>query len=381
MPGSLPGRSISKSGMVKFGLIINPIAGMGGSVALKGTDGAGVLEKALALGAQKTSSERAGRSLGKIANLKDGFRIYTAGGEMGESLCRDLGLNYEVVYPARPETTGEDTREACRKLLQTGIDCLIFAGGDGTARDVWDVIGSDLPALGIPAGVKIQSSVFALSPEAAGQILRQYILGETAFGQREVIDLDETAYREGRIAAAFYGYMQVPMEKTLMQNKKAPSPQGEAANRESIAREAIRIMEEDTVYLIGAGTTAKSVLQEMNLQGCLLGVDGVKNGELIASDLTARELMALKGERLKLIISPIGGQGFLFGRGNQQFSPEFLTGIAKDDIIILATEDKIRELYGSPFRVDTGSLDVDEALRGYYKVITGYNRRLIYPVK
>lgn len=375
------GKYINRRTMVRLGLIVNPIAGMGGRVGLKGTDGEKILNKAITLGADKSSSNKALRALKVLKNLENEYIIFTASGEMGEDQCEMLSLNYKVIYETHGNTTGNDTKKLCIKLVEKGIDCLVFSGGDGTARDVLDSVGSEVPVIGIPAGVKIQSAVFALNPEAAGKLITGVISGNITYGNREVIDLNEDDYRENRISSSFYGYLNVPEEKSLLQNKKAPSPNSETLDRRILGREITKNMEKDALYLIGAGTTAKSVIMDLGITTGMLGIDAVVNGELIGTDLAEVEIEKLIRTNTKIVISPIGGQGFIFGRGNQQFSPEIIKKVGRENILVLATENKIKEMYGAPLRVDTGEENTDEYLKGYYRVITGFNKTLMYPVK
>lgn len=377
--GSRVGRSIS-SKMIRLGLIINPIAGMGGLVALKGTDGSEILQQAIERGATKSSLNKAIRAFERISSEND-WMVYTAQGEMGEDLCLRLGIPYQVVYRSKQMTTSEDTIAACQKLIAHQVDCLVFAGGDGTARDVLDGTKSAVPALGIPAGVKIQSSVFAVSPEAAGDILTQVVDGKVVYHDKEVIDLDEAAYRNNQLKSSLYGYLKVPTIKRLMQNKKAPSPVSEGANRIGIAWSIIEQMEPEVTYFIGAGTTTKAILEVLDLNSPLLGIDAIRNKKLIQTDLDASAIEKLIEHNSVIIVSPIGGQGFIFGRGNQQFTPEILKAIGKDNIQIVATQQKIIELYGDPLLIDTGDPDTDQMLSGYYRVQMGHQRQLMYPVK
>ncbi|MGA0121568.1 MAG: ATP-NAD kinase family protein, partial [Gaiellales bacterium] len=143
-----------------IGLVVNPVAGLGGAVGLKGTDG--LVEEALARGAVPRASDRAAAA---IAALPADVPVATAAGAMGEDALQRAGRTPALLVPGGAlTTTADDTRQAVRALADAGVELLLFAGGDGTARDVCAAVGDATPALGIPAGVKIQSAAFAESP-------------------------------------------------------------------------------------------------------------------------------------------------------------------------------------------------------------------------
>lgn len=367
----------------KLGLIVNPIAGMGGRVGLKGSDGPEILEKAIELGAVSTSPGRAVEALKRIAPIKDSIELITYPHEMGEDEARECGFDPRVIGSIqRGKTTPEDTKAAAREMVEAGVDLILFAGGDGTARDIHAAIDGEVPVLGIPTGVKIHSGVFAINPSSAGDLAVMYLReGQTATREAEVMDIDEEAFREDRISARLYGYLTVPHEKNLVQSSKGGSPPHEELSLEAIARDIIEEMEEDAIYIIGPGTTTRPIAESLGLPKTLLGVDVVLDGRLVASDVNEAQLLELiEGRRAKIIVTAIGGQGFIFGRGNQQISPEVIKRVGEENIIVVATPGKLASLEGRPLLVDTGERELDERLRGYIRVITGYSRRVVYKV-
>lgn len=354
-----------------LGLLINPIAGMGGSVGLKGTDG--VYEEALARGAAPRANARAALALEVLLPLKEELQILCPSGEMGENLARGLGFPHvRVVHTCAEPTTAADTAVAARAMA--GADLLLFAGGDGTARDVSAAVGSRQVALGVPAGVKIHSPVYAVRPEAAGALALSWLKG--ACGQTreaEVVDIDEEAYREGRVNTSLYGYLQVPYERRFLQNSKAPSPLSEYSQQVNIAWEMLDQMKPGVYYLIGPGSTTRTLMDVLKLHNTLIGVDLICDRQLVQSDLCERDILARMEEReTHLILTPTGGQGFLLGRGNQQLSPAVLRRIGKERLHVLATQEKLFHLSGRPLLVDTGDREVDAMLSGYVRVIIGY---------
>lgn len=382
--------------MKKVGLLINPIAGMGGRVGLKGTDGADIVTLARERGAIPESSLKAVKALKQLLPLRDELLFLVAQGSMGEMAVREVGLRYEIVYePGRPDgvvedvmnevgvdTSAADSIKILEQFRALDVELVLFAGGDGTARDVAKGIGLTVPVVGIPAGVKIYSPVFAITPEAAGRMAYDY-LSESIMGlvEKEVIDIEETAFRRDEIVTEVYGYLTVLNDQVHLQNLKSPTPQDGASAQVSAALQVIDEMVDDVYYIVGSGSTTSRVMEELGLSGTQLGVDIIKNRQLIAKDVSEREILAIIGDQpVKLIVTPMGGQGYLFGRGNQQLSDKVLARIAKDDIIIVSTHGKINTFYGRPLWIYTGDSVIDEKLSGYYKIVLGYGRYGIYKV-
>ena len=364
--------------MKKIGLIVNPFAGIGGRVGLKGSDGAEIKKKALEMGAEPMSPTRTVDALRQLRGLE--FELYTYPGEMGENEAREAGLDPIVLGELSGDTTtAEDTMKAAEALMDK-VDLLVFAGGDGTARDVYSVVGEEVPVLGIPTGVKIHSGVYALDPRSAGELLHRYISGGSVdFRLEEVMDIDEAAFRDNRLQAQLYGYMNTLYVEDYIQGGKESSRLTGESSVIGIANEITDEMEQDMVYILGPGTTVKPIADILGVDKTLLGVDVVKNGELVAKDVNEKQLLeVIEGEVVNLIVTVIGGQGFVFGRGNQQISPKVIREIGKENIIIVATPEKLANLGGRPLRVDTGDSELDEALKGYHKVRTGYGRRTLY---
>jgi len=370
----------------KLGLIVNPIAGMGGRVGLKGTDGHHILEKARRLGALPHAPARAVKALKEISPKINELELLCCAGEMGENEARLCGFEPRVVGPedsGLKQTGPEDTAAGARQMLQLGADLLLFAGGDGTARDICRAVGLNMPVLGIPAGVKIHSAVFAINPKSAGRLTLSYLRGTgTELKEAEVLDIDEDAFREGRLSANLFGYLMVPFESALLQGQKSGVVEDERATLEAAAEHLVEMMEKDALYIVGPGTSTKPVMDKMGLSCTLLGVDVVRNGQLVAADANEKQLLELVADReARIVVTVIGGQGYIFGRGNQQIGPEIIKRVGKKNIIVVATKGKMASLEGRPLLVDTGEEEADELLRGYLKVITGYEEELVYRVE
>lgn len=369
--------------MKKLGLIVNPIAGMGGAVGLKGTDGPALLERAQALGAVPRAQRRAESALAVVAQLNDMPELVTYSGAMGETAAAACGLKPTIAGSAAsyPSTT-DDTREAANRICAHGVDLLLFAGGDGTARDIHDAVGRSLVCLGIPAGVKIQSAVFGTSPAVAGQIAASFISGTLSrTKQAEVMDINEEEYRKDILSARLFGYLEIPDASQMLQSRKAASAPSESVLQRAIAADVVEQMKDEVFCLIGPGTTCRAVMEQVDLEASLLGVDLVRAGRLVGKDLNEGDILeAIGNEECRLVLTPIGGQGFLLGRGNQQISPEVLHRVGKGNFIVVATTEKLSSLRGRPLLVDTGDLELDRHLRGYYRVVTGYRETTIYKV-
>lgn len=368
---------------MRIGLIVNPIAGLGGAAGLKGTDGAGMPQLARERGAEPVAEARAELALRAAAQASgDALEIVTVPGAMGGEAARAAGLSPTLfrLDPHDP-TTSADTVAAARALVDAGADLILFAGGDGTARDVVSVTGERVPVLGIPTGVKMHSAVFATSPAAAGRLVARMVAGDArvAFAPAEVMDVDEEGLRAGRLSAALHGYARVPVERRLMQPAKGAAPRDDEAALQAAARAVARDLAPGVFHVIGPGRTAKRVLAELGLEpASLLGVDMVRDGALVGTDLSRREIAELSaGEPVAIVVGVVGGQGFLFGRGNQQIGPEVIRRAGRDRITVLAGREKLARLPRPELLVDTGDADLDRALAGYLRVTTGPGETLV----
>ena len=366
----------------KLGLIVNPVAGLGGSVALKGSDGEDTAAKAIALGAEPKSNSRTKAALEVLVPHQSNITIYTVNDEMGEQTAKSLGFNTQVVYQSRSPTTSDDTEAAARLLQQQGVDLILFAGGDGTARNICHAVEDSVPVLGIPAGCKIHSGVYAITPKAAGRVVEMLVKGElVTLSDADVMDIDEVAFRQGTVKAKRYGEMQVPSEVRYVQAVKNGGKETDELVLADIAAYVVSEMDADTLYVMGSGSTVGAVMEEMGLENTLLGVDLVKDQALVGQDLTAQQLLELTKEReTKLVITLIGGQGHIFGRGNQQLSPALIKAIGRDNIIVVATKTKLQALNGRPLICDTGDSKLDDELSGYIRVTSGFNDHIMYAV-
>lgn len=379
----------------KLGFIINPIAGIGGSVALKGSDGMAM--HALALGAEPKANARAKQALEVLLPYQEDIVIYTANDQMGEQCARDLGFKVEVLYQAKHQhTQSEDSQLAAQALLAHGVDIILFAGGDGTARDIANVVASEddyqqVPVLGIPAGCKIHSGVYAITPKAAGRIIELMVTKElVTLTTGDVMDIDESLFRQGIVKAKRYSEMQIPSELRYVQAVKSGGKETDELVLQDIAAHVIDEMAEhdDRQYIIGSGSTTAFLMEELALDNTLLGVDIVSEQALIATDVTEAELYQAITEYQginKLVITLIGGQGHIFGRGNQQLSPRIIRVILaqpgnRDNIIIIATKTKLAELANKPLISDTGDSELDQLLAGFMPITTGYKDQVLYPL-
>ena len=366
--------------MKKIGLIVNPVAGMGGSVGLKGTDGR-MYRKAIELGAEPVTPARTRVFLSHLKH-EDELLLLAAPGKMGEDVARDVGINFTTVSSLPGETTSADDTRRIGLEMSEKVDLLVFVGGDGTARDIYDTVGLKTPVIGVPSGVKMFGSVFAVNAIAAAEIVDAFIDDNTSISEKEVLDINEEAYREGRLESKLYGYLKVPEVMGLVQSGKEATIPSESSqeNQAEIARYIIEGMIGDTLYLLGAGTTTTAIAEGLNIKKTLLGVDAVYNNKLVAENLNEKRILDLlkRYPKAKIIISPIGGNAFIFGRGNQEFSPAVLKLVEKEDILVVATRDKISRV--TCLRVDTNDAEVDRKLKGYMKIVTHYNEEVIMKV-
>jgi predicted polyphosphate/ATP-dependent NAD kinase len=374
--------SVSDGSMKTVGFIVNPIAGMGGAVGLKGTDGREVLERAIIFGAKPMSPARAESFLFELAPMKERLRLIVGTGKMGEDEARNCGFTFTVLGKRRKRTIAEDTIEVAKKIADVGVNLLVFCGGDGTARDVLNAVDIKLPVLGVPTGVKMHSAVFAVGPQAAARIATEFLWQKLPLREAEVMDVDEEAFREDRLSAKLYGYMLIPYEPSFIQGAKMANPMTESAlrNQAAIAIYVIEEMKSDVVYIVGPGTTTRTIADLLDEKKTLLGVDLFCNKKLIANDVNEKQILKkTKGKHAQIIVTPIGGQGFIFGRGNLQISPAVIQQVGRKNIVVIATEDKIKKL--KKLRVDTGDPNLDHKLEGEIKVITDYKKELVMHVE
>ncbi|MEH6571045.1 MAG: ATP-NAD kinase family protein, partial [Halioglobus sp.] len=346
--------------VLRIGLVVNPLAGMGGVLGLKGSDLADIRERAITSGSNDLthSMKRVKRALSILEPMALKIEIFSCKGSMGEQVLRDTAFSYQLLDGfSESLSTAADTRKAAIKLSETPVDILVFAGGDGTARDIFDAVGERIPVLGIPAGVKMHSGVFAVSPEAAAELIVELVRGElVGVSLREVRDIDEQAFRAGTVRSRFYGEMRVPGAGRYLQHTKIGGRASVELVAHEIAQWLVEEMRPGCIYLIGPGSTTAAVMEEMGLPNTLLGVDVVRDSHLLASDANEAQLLELlTGEsgKARIIVTAIGGQGHVFGRGNQQLSPAVLRLVGIDNISIIAAKSKLTQLQQRPLLVDT----------------------------
>ena len=386
--------------MVTLGLIINPIAGVGGRAGLKGSDGEDIQKLALARGGTLEAGAKAEVALSELVDLKEEIRFLAQPGAMGGDVLEKLGFSYQAVESssapssASPSdaavTSAEDTVEAALQMAAAGVDLLVFAGGDGTARDIYRTVGLSVPCVGIPAGVKIHSAVYANNPKSAGQVIRRFCANPSTASmvESEVMDLDEDLVRQNIVEAKLHGYLTVPRMQNLMQQAKA-SARFSAHDIEGIAAEIADLMQakaESTVYIFGTGGTTYKVMEHLGLQGSLLGVDVVAQDgrrRIVLADASETELYECVKDagEVVLIVTAIGGQGHIFGRGNQQISPRVIRLVERDNLWIVSAAEKIYGLENNTLHVDTSDPELDRELSGYRKVITGWQERIVCKVE
>lgn len=351
-------RRVPRFPSMRVGYVVNPVAGMGGRVGLKGTDGR--VEEARGLGAEPRAGDRGKEALEALDEVAPGATVVTAAGDMGEETAREVGCASVVVEPGGDTyTTGpDDTRAVVRELLEEGVDVILFVGGDGTAADVAEALDeADVPVVGVPAGVKVYSSVFAHTPRDAGRVAARFERTE----EREVVDIDEDAYRDDELRTSVRAVVQVPVDNAVQESKSRPG--GDA---DGIARGFVEDVRDGTTYVLGTGGTLAAVKRALGFEPTLLGVDVWRDGTLVASDASEEEVLGALGDSNVVVVSPLGGQGFILGRGNQQVSPAVLR---RSGLEVVATRDKLRGL--DALHVDTGDASLDDELRGWTRVRVG----------
>ncbi len=342
---------------------------MGGCVGLKGTDG--VVEEAVRRGAKPVAPERANFFL---SCLRKDFEIYTCSFPMGKDVLKECNMNASVVCTPSSPTTADDTKNAVANMKH--VDLILFVGGDGTARDVMETVGTDMPVLGIPSGVKMYSAVFAQTPRHAAEIVNEFADG-LPLEEREVVDIDEELFRKGKLGVSVKGYCLTPVHERVQSSKGFFS--GGTAAKKIIAMHVAEKMDEETICIIGGGSTTWELKKAIGIDGSILGVDVVRGNKLLCRDAAEADIKKLLCGRNRIIVSPLGGYGFIFGRGNEQISPEILSAVGKENIVVISTPEKLATLRS--LKVDTGDDALDRNLKGYIRVITGYGESKLMRVE
>jgi predicted polyphosphate/ATP-dependent NAD kinase len=369
-----------------LGLIVNPIAGMGGRVGLRGTDGPDLLRRAVERGAEATAGDRFGQALRRLRT--GGVALLAAPGPMGEEEAVELGLEVEVVGTLAAGTaaaTGpEDTVAAATAMAERGVDLLLFAGGDGTARDVLEATRGAVPVLGVPTGVKMHSGVFAASPTRAGNAARAFLDDRSAAARlvdAEVVDAVESPSGDSR-EIRLYGRLPVPAGRLGILPAKSAAPRSGGPALDALCREIGAELGDGRLCILGPGTTTARIEAHMGVEGSLLGVDAVRDGALAGSDLSESDLLTLLDEHQGacLVVGVVGGQGSLFGRGNQQISPSVLKRVGSERIIVVCEEEKLLALSSPRLHVDTGDHGVDRMLSGHRRVRVAPGREVVIEV-
>ena len=411
-----------------IGLVINPIAGVGGAAGLKGSDGADVQELARGRGGVERALER---TVIALRRLPAGTRVFTAAGAMGADACAAVpGLQTEVSYEPGTPSTADDTAAAVATFVARGVELILFAGGDGTARDVLrgltppplvelvetttaatqgldkldqrpvettpattgperslvelvettttggldklDQLPAGTPIIGIPCGVKMYSGVFAVSPAAAGSIAAAVVQGgRVSIAQRDVVDISEDQIRAGIVEATLFGTAPTPVVRGRTQARKAATAASEADAVRSVAAGLAAKLQPGHTYFLGPGSTMAALASELGVAKTPLGVDVVRDGQLLLADASAHDLLGFTAESpCHAVITSIGGQGFLLGRGNQQFSAAVLRRLAEPKLLIGATTTKLLGI-GGPLLIDTGDAELDAELAGHQRISTG----------
>ena len=379
--------------MVRIGILANPDAGLGGRLGLKGSDGQA--ELARSKGAEDRSGPRLKSMLRHFSRIHrdESIKIewITSSGRMGTDWFPDeleIGDTSEV-HQSPGETSASDTQDAVVMLLQNKIDLLVYSGGDGTTRDIVSSLSSsetpELPVIGVPSGVKMHSGCFASSPKAAAEVLSAWIQGDLLVSSTEVLDLDEELYRKGKWVVRLYAEAFSPNSPRWMQGSKELI---QTESEEEIIIGLSDHIEESIVgdgrlVIWGSGGTLREIGGNIGFELTTLGIDATLDSEQVGTDLSESGIAKLLDSHdgpVTLLLSPMGGQGFLIGRGNLQLSPAVLSSIGIDNILGVVTPAKL--LTVRALRIETGddSLDEEFASKRYMKVLQGYRTTRILPV-
>ena len=380
-----------KQGKLKIGLLVNPIAGMGGKVGLHGTDDL-LLQRAKDLGAKVVSTERTHRAIKSLLPQASKISFFAPAGKMGAEVLEAFNLSFELVGEGSGlETTSADTQSAALAFMAEGVDVILFAGGDGTARDIFSVVGGSIPILGIPAGVKMRSGVFANYPEEAAEIVLDAIASiesgkELVFANTEILDLTDSQLDYSQ--SHFFGSAKTFSAPSKITSPKVNSNASSDVALAELAKHLAAEISNDRLYFFGPGRSAKLILNELGVTDSnhsLAGVDALFNGELIGKDLDESQLLELINSHSKvkapfIFLGVIGGQGFLLGRGNQQLSHEVMSRIGADNSFVLASASKMTGTVPTRLYVDFEDALSEKLFPDFIQVHVAKNRTLVCKV-
>ncbi len=379
--------------MVRLGLLVNPDAGLGGRLGLKGSDGQA--ELARSMGAEDRSGPRLTTMLEHFSELHragfDDIEWLTSEGRMGTDwLPKGAKIgSVNTVHSSSGATSASDTAETVTALLEVGIDLLVYAGGDGTTRDIVTALESAeqprTPVIGVPTGVKMHSGCFAASPKAAAEVLSAWLNDDLLLANTEVLDLDEERYRKGEWVVQLYAEVMTPASPRWMQgSKQRIEATGEEDTTEGLADHIGELLvSDDRLIIWGSGGTLRTIAEINGFEPTNLGIDATRGTDQVGTDLDEAGLLELLSSHqgpVTLLLSPMGGQGFLIGRGNLQLSPEVLCAVGIDNVLGVVTPAKL--LTVRRLRIETGdvNLDAEFAAKRYMKVLQGYRTTRVLPV-
>ena len=369
----------------RLGLVINPYAGVGGPSALKGSDHKDSLSIARERGVKPKACQRVIDMFSALQSDIKTIQVITACGIMGADACVGLPPScVKTVFDTPSVTRSQDTQSAVKSIVNEQVDLLVFVGGDGTARDIFNAIGSTHTVLGLPAGVKMHSAVFAVTPKAVASVIDSMISHKlVAARMAEVRDIDEHAFAQGQVKTRFFGEMQIPDDQLLVQTVKCSGLLDDEIMLDDLCAYLLEIVEQDTLYILGSGGTLKHFKTSLGIEApTLLGVDVWFQGEVLHYDVHEQQLYELVQhyKKVKIFLSVIGGQGVILGRGNQQISARIIHQVGVDALQFISTQAKLLALNGRALSVDSGSDALNKRLAGFHKIICGYEDFVLYEV-
>ena len=364
---------------MRLAVVVNPDAGLGGRLGFKGSDGRAA--EARAAGAEDRAGPRMRQCLERLSELaREPIEILAWDGRMGG----DWIPGEYTSTGKTPELT--DASSTSEFIKAHSPDLFLYAGGDGTTRDIVEALGErEIPLVGVPGGVKMHSGCFATTPKAAAEVVWSFVTGDLMLARTEVMDLDEEVYRKGEWKVKMYGEAFTPASPRWMQGaKEQVQRESEEETLEAMSSHVANLVEDnpDLMVVWGSGGTLRQMCAQLGHDSTLLGIDIQHAGKMF-NDLNEEGLLEIINKHdgeIKLLLSPMGGQGFLIGRGNLQLSPDVLRAIGIDNILGIATPAKLLGL--NELRIDTGDEELDAEIRSkkYLKVLQGYRTTRIIRV-